>query len=644
MFPPPPALHSVDLAHQRHCEDAIADIMNVSIEWQEGRSGRSKIHSSLNLSMSDQSMVCDTSQVDCEQSVCDPYALASSRKEQWPKVRDEFMSIQLFQIYSRVQQTGLPNMLECRQRVPSQLRRPAWHGIATGHHDDRYVIDGIEFGFPLHYTGPTMGRPNRLAHASATNYKVQVGEYVRTETKNQAMLGPFDISPFMQWINFSPIMTRPKSEPHKRRIIVDLSFPQGDNVNAFIYKNTILGRYHEHRLPTVQHTVAALEARGFRALLATIDIERAYRNIPVCPLDLPLLGIKVDDKIYIDAAMPFGARNSSLNMQMIAQFIVRALEERGISCQMYLDDMVLQLSPEEDYHARFREVMALYRFLGLPISYSKIQPPAECVTYLGIRIDIPARTMHIPEQKLRDTVELTRWATTQESITKTMAQRIVGKLNHVSRCVESARLFTARILRALREAHHMDTVPVSGMKPDLHWFGLFARRFNGRSIMKTARPNKVILADSCLTGGGGTDMQRYYELVYSPALTQTHHISTLEAINCLVAMRTLITAQDRSTTVEVRCDSASAIAAFSFGRARDPVLLAVARAAWYLVACMDLRVIYTHIPGEQMDVPDSLSRAHLSPQHRAKADQHIRTLSLSRARVKCFATNYSNYL
>lgn len=618
--------------------------MNVSIEWPSGRGARNLPDDIENVSLSQDFSVCDITDVAPDDPVTDPYLIAPSRKEQWPEVNHEFTSIELFQIYDRVRQTGLPNMLAHRGIVPSQLKHPAWHATATGHLDDAYVLDGVMFGFPLHYAGPPMSRPNRTVHSSATMFGAQVSAYFKTEIENRAMLGPFEASPFKQWTNFSPIMTRPKSEPHKRRIIVDLSFPHGDNINAFIYKNNILGSYHDHRLPTVQDSVAALEARGFRALLATIDIERAYRNIPVCPLDLPLLGMCFENNIYIDAAMPFGARNSSLNMQMIAEFLVRALAARGIVCQMYLDDMIIQLSPDEDYNGRFREVMSLYRFLGLPISFSKIQPPAERITYLGIIIDVPSRTLYIPERKLQETIDLTRWALTQTHITKKMTQRLVGKLNHVSRCVEPARLFTARVLRALRDSHAQDNVLVSTMRADLHWFGLFARRFNGRSVMKPSRPSKIIMADSCLTGGGGTDMTRCYEIVYTKAIADAHHISTLEAINCLVAMRTLITRKDRSSTVEVQCDSASAIAAFSFGRARDPVLLAVCRAAWYLAACMDIRVIYTHIPGERMEIPDSLSRAHLNSQHRAKADQFIRNLSLIRVPVKRYATNYSNYL
>lgn len=443
-----------------------------------------------------------------------PHDLAGQRQTTWPDVHEWAQSNELLRIYTQVKQSGLPNMIGARIPVPSQLKTQVWRAIATGHPDDEYVLDGICFGFPLHYTGPALGRPNKAAHASAQNFPQHVSDYVAVETANRAILGPFHTSPFVQWTNISPIMTRPKGDTSKRRIIVDLSYPQGNNVNAFIHKNTLFGTCCEHRLPTVQDTVQAIE-------------ERAYRNVPVCPLDLPLLGLNVGGQVYIDSAMPFGARNSSLNMQRIAQFLVRALHARQISCQMYLDDMILHLSDQQDYHAVFREVTALYRALGLPISYSKLQPPADVITYLGITISVPDRTLTIPPKKTKELLELVAWVMKQECVPKKVVQRLVGKMNYVARCVQPARLFMARILMALREAHHIDSVQVGVMRPDLHWFRLFVNKYNGVSIMKPSCPTKIVAADSCLTGGGGTDGTRCYQLTYSQAMTDTHHISTL---------------------------------------------------------------------------------------------------------------------
>lgn len=106
------------------------------------------------------------------------------------------------------------------------------------------------------------------------------------------IIGPFSAPPFLEWFHTSPLMTRPKADPAKRRVKVDLSFPLGENVNTFVPKNVIFGVTHQHNLLTVDHLVEAIKARDFSCVLATVDIQRTYRNILVCPPDYPLLGIR----------------------------------------------------------------------------------------------------------------------------------------------------------------------------------------------------------------------------------------------------------------------------------------------------------------------------------------------------------------
>lgn len=163
-------------------------------------------------------------------------------------------------------------------------------------------------------------------------------------------------------------------------------------------------------------------------------------------------------------------------------------------------------------------------------------------------------------------------------------------------------------------------------------------------MMKSAVPAKVILADSCLTGGGATDMTRCYSLVYTTAIASTHHISTLEALNCLVACRTLISANDRHATIELKCDNRASIDAMALGRARDPVLAAICRAIWYLAARMDVNMVYTYTPGDQMSIPDALSRAHLTNADARRAREVISTHSLKQVVPQKYATNYKNFL
>lgn len=157
------------------------------------------------------------------------------------------------------------------------------------------------------------------------------------------------------------------------------------------------------------HAVDAMRQKVFDVMIATLDIERAYRNIPSCPLHLPLLGIRVDDAYYVDAAMPLGSRNSSCYMQLVAEFIVRALKVRGIRSHMYLDDMIVYLDNGQDYQARMLEIIRLYRALGLPVAFSKLQSPAKVAVFLGVKIDLNERSLSIPHKKITNFLALVQW-------------------------------------------------------------------------------------------------------------------------------------------------------------------------------------------------------------------------------------------
>ena len=51
----------------------------------------------------------------------------------------------------------------------------------------------------------------------------------------------------------------------------------------------------------------------FRLLyLWSADISRAYRQLRVCPLSLPLLGLSINEKFFLDLAPPSGCLTSAL--------------------------------------------------------------------------------------------------------------------------------------------------------------------------------------------------------------------------------------------------------------------------------------------------------------------------------------------
>jgi hypothetical protein len=111
---------------------------------------------------------------------------------------------------------------------------------------------------------------------------------------------------------------------------------------------------------------------------------------------------------------------------------------------------------------------------------------------------------------------------------------------------------------------------------------------------------------------GGFNGTQYYSAKFPEfVVDQSMHISQLEMLNILVALRTWAPSMTRST-IKIICDNAAAIAVLTSGRGVDPILLACAREVWLVSATYDCTIVPTHRPGITMTTVDALSRAHLT--------------------------------
>ena len=221
--------------------------------------------------------------------------------------------MQVATVYKHVVAKKCSNKMGAKCPLETGLNIEAWENYSTGHERDQMFIDGIRYGFSLQYIGGPIyngvgqcGQPPFSASIPRSCTKLY-----RQRNKLGALVGPFDELPFRPWCKVSPLMSRPKSGSDDRRIIVDLSLPDG-GVNADINKNVFEGMMVEHKLPTVHQAVDKICTVGVdNTILSTIDKSRAYKNFTVCPADWPLLVITYDDMYYFQAALPFGGKMSS---------------------------------------------------------------------------------------------------------------------------------------------------------------------------------------------------------------------------------------------------------------------------------------------------------------------------------------------
>ena len=364
-----------------------------------------------------------------------------------------------------------------RCTLKSGLNFEAWDAIQTGHESDKLVLDGIRYGFPLQYTGgPIYVDPDKnVNHHSGRAYPEAVEEYINKEVQLGALVGPFPDPPFKPWCNISPIMTRPKQDTTERRVIVDLSFPDG-GVNKYIHKNVVDGEIVSHTLPTVKNAIDIIRDVGVhKAFLSCIDISRAYRNFRTCPSDWPLLVIKHNGQYFMDTAIPFGSRMSSWFVQNIAEFIMRALKQKGITSLIYLDDILLisddAATAQHDYEA----AQALLLSLGLPLAVRKLSPPSRDLIWLGIRFDLQNNMLAIPDKKLEEIRDVILQTKEKSMISVRHLQKLVGVINHIGKAVPPARLFMSRLLETLRASDKKSVQVDENILADIRWFKTYLR-------------------------------------------------------------------------------------------------------------------------------------------------------------------------
>ena len=331
-----------------------------------------------------------------------------------------------------------------------------------------------------------------------------VAVFIDKELSLGTLLGPFDSDPFYPCTKTSPLMTRPKKQENARRIIVDLSHPPLESVNAGIIKNFFQGAPSQYTLPSVSSIISLVQEAGQRALIWSADLSRAYRQLHVDPLDYCLSGIKYKEKIYIDKSPSFGCRSSAGHMQRVSHAISYMMAQRGHHMLAYIDDYASVSTTKEQADSSLLCLETLTRNLGIDLAPEKTIRPTTSLVWLGYHIDTQKMRVSIPKPKLDEVLqECKEWQSTKTATRKDI-QKLVGKLFFIANCLAPARRFLARILATLRASPLKGSITIGEeFKKDLRWFILHGHSTNGIHLIPDGpRPIWVLEGDSCMEGGG----------------------------------------------------------------------------------------------------------------------------------------------
>ena len=161
------------------------------------------------------------------------------------------------------------------------------------------------------------------------------------------MLGPFRVTE-MGWLLPCHINRFGQKDTIQVNgtLIPSSHFPRGKSVNDGIDSAFC------SLLFTTMEQVAAIFSRG--ALLANIDMESAYRLVPVHPVDHLLQVMRWKDAVYVDPMLPFSLQSAPKLFNAVADALEWHVHHQGVQHIFhYLDDFIVVGATEQCAEALF---------------------------------------------------------------------------------------------------------------------------------------------------------------------------------------------------------------------------------------------------------------------------------------------------
>lgn len=509
----------------------------------------------------------------------------------------------------------LPEHLQC---INTPLQVEAWQQYLSKHPDLAYVdyiLSGIKLGFRIGFNDLLVGplsQPKRNMQSAYDNADF-VQKQLAKDCNQGFMLGPLLPADF-PYVHSSRIGVIPKKyQSGKWRLIVDLSYPPGKSVNDGIDKQHCSLTYVK-----VDNIVDSILQLGRGTLLAKLDVQSAFRIVPVHPADRHLLGIRWGDSLYLDATLPFGLRSAPKIFNALADALEWIVRQQGI-CYVwhYLDDFLVAGRPGSgECMNSLQTILKICSILGIPLAKEKLAGPALNLAILGIEFDTVQLVLRLPPEKLsRITALLSEWAH-KKRCTRRELQSLVGQLQHVSTIVKPGRTFLRRMYDMLglaKQPHHHIYLN-SEFKSDLAWWMFFLQYWDGTAMMSTSqppRPSVVVTSDASGSWGCGAFCgNKWFQLAWPDDLTKQQPIALKELAPIVVAVA-LWGAAWKQQTVLCRTDNSAVVSMLRTRTSKTKAIMHLIRCLHFFEAHFECHIVSVHIPGIHNERADDLSRNHL---------------------------------
>lgn len=484
--------------------------------------------------------------------------------------------------------------------------------IIRGSPHARHIYLGFKFGFRIPHVPSPWSHPVRN-HSSAYANQAFLDQYIAKELEAGRIVGPFSELPSHCIV--SPLGLVPKQEPGSFRVIHDLSFPKGKGVNDLIPNNLTSVSYEDF-----DHVVGLIRRAGQGALISKVDIQNAFRIMPIHPSDVHLVGFAWRGLFYLDKCLPMGCSISCALFERFSSALQYALLSKFSfsSLSHILDDFIF-ISPSDSplCNQQLSTFLKISDYAGIPIKTSKTVAPSTCVPIHGILVDTVAMEARLPPDKLSKLLDLVSSFALKRSARLKLCQSLLGHLSFACRVIGPGRPFLRRMFDLLRghtNPNHFLRIP-RFVRSDCNAWRSFLLEFNGISLLTPLAPldsgRMQLYSDASDWGCAAIFGARWFQLTWPPSW-RSKHINVREFLPILLALDTWGSFFKHSA-LTFRCDNQSVVNVLNAGTTRDPDMLLILRAITLLTLRLDVSICALHFPGKLNVTADWLSRSQATP-------------------------------
>lgn len=423
--------------------------------------------------------------------------------------------------------------------VQSNLNPAAWQHYLRGYPEpvlpmtlNQIMMSGANLG----YSGTRVGcqecpnLPSALTHASAIS--LDIAKQLTSGRTN----GPF-ASPPLDNFRCSPLGAVTRKRSSKVRRIHHLSWPQGSSVNDGILEAEGTIAYD-----SFARAVDDLIKSGPGSLFVKLDLEQAFRQIPVRADDWHLLGFKWDGQYYFDTVLAFGLHSAPYIFNLFAEALHWILQRHlPARIRHYLDDFLSTFAPSvpvKTVQAALEWSLALGRQLGLSFQESKVCGPSTTIEYLGITLDSVAMEARSPADKHTFLIDLLDSWHTRVHCTLQELQELTGFLQFTSQVIPLSRAFlrTLYTFSSSFSSRNVRRRITSAVRRDLKWWSAVTKNWQGIHLLAPSRPTVHIFTDASGTKGIGGIFSTSWFATRVPRRYRRHDIQFKELFAVLHAV------------------------------------------------------------------------------------------------------------